>query len=455
MAGQYSCSFARRLCLSFALLAVQLLCVLSSPTSRDASSSSILAESSRIVPDYVTRYAPLVWLHSDDPFRPADLLQHIRHTTPATNQSSIPNLPKLDLDNLALLNDVDTKGGRIALTSDDDITGLPPWLYGSLPDESGRIANATPCVVILVEKSARDVDAFFFYFYSYDRGANITQVLEPLNRLIEDTEHGMHFGDHVGDWEHNMVRFRDGKPTGIYYSQHVSGSAYNWNDKALSMKGGRPFVFSAYGSHANYASTGNHVHDAALVDFCDAGRLWDPVLSAYFYHLDPASFKLTRLFLSGANSSAASNFTSFFYFTGIWGDEQYPDNDIRQKTVPHFGLKRFVSGPQGPIVKNLVRKGLHPDQREKKPWMQWAVGIFMFWYPCCIRGWRLWVSLSVIVGFIILTAFGIRYGIKKYRRTKGYKKLETTDIPLNDMSYREESSGLHRDQDDFDARDER
>lgn len=128
------------------------------------------------------------------------MLQHIRHTTPATNQSSIPNLPKLDLDNLALLNDVDAGGGKIALTSNDDITGLPEWLYGSLPDESGRIANATPCVVILVEKSARDVDAFFFYFYSYDRGANITQVLEPLNRLIEDTENGMHFGDHVGDW---------------------------------------------------------------------------------------------------------------------------------------------------------------------------------------------------------------------------------------------------------------
>ncbi|KAL6691239.1 hypothetical protein J3F84DRAFT_167744 [Trichoderma pleuroticola] len=454
MAGQYSCSFARRLCLSFALLAVQLLCVLCKPTARDAPLSSILTESSRIVPSYVTQYAPLVWLHSDDPFRPADLLQHIRHTTPATNQSSIPDLPKLDLDNLALLNDVKTSGGRIALTSNDDITALPPWLYGSLPDESGRIANATPCVVILVEKSARDVDAFFFYFYSYDRGANITQVLEPLNRLIEDTENGMHFGDHVGDWEHNMVRFRDGKPTGIYYSQHVSGSAYNWNDKALSMKDERPLVFSAYGSHANYASTGNHVHDAALVDFCDAGRLWDPVLSAYFYHLDPASFKLTRLFVSGDNSSTTSNFTSFFYFTGIWGDEQYPDNDIRQKTVPHFGLKRFVSGPQGPIVKNLVRKGLFPDQREKKPWMQWAVGIFMFWYPCCIRGWRLWVSLAVVVGLVILTAFGVRYGIKKYRRTKGYRKLET-DIPLNDLSYREESSGLHRAQDDLGTRDER
>lgn len=33
-----------------------------------------------------------------------------------------------------------------------------------------------------------------------------------------------------------MIRFRDGKPTGIYYSQHTSGAAYRWNHKSLSMK---------------------------------------------------------------------------------------------------------------------------------------------------------------------------------------------------------------------------
>lgn len=63
--------------------------------------------------------------------------------------------------------------------------------------------------------------------------------------------------------------------------------------------------------------------------------------------------------------------------------------------------------------------------------------------------------MSVIVGFIILTAFGIRFVIKKYRRTKGYKKLETTDIPLNDMSYREGSSRLPLAEDDLETRDER
>ncbi|KAL6874420.1 hypothetical protein HDV57DRAFT_227521 [Trichoderma longibrachiatum] len=442
MAGQHFLS--QRLCgLSIALLALQCLCVLCKPTGRDAA-GSILAQSSRIVPEYVTRHAPLVWLHSEDPFRPADLLQHIRHTTPAINQTRISNLPELGLDNLALLNDVG--GGKIALTSNDDVTTLPAWLYGSNPDDSGRIANATPCVVILVEHNARDVDAFFFYFYSYDRGANITQVLEPLNRLIEDTEHGMHFGDHVGDWEHNMVRFRDEKPIGIWYSQHVSGAAYDWDHKALSMKDERPLVFSAYGSHANYASPGDHIHDSALIDYCNSGRLWDPVLSAYFYHLDPATFELTHLFQSQSNTSTASNLTSFFYYTGLWGDAQYPDSDPRQKTVPHFGLKRFVSGPQGPIVKQLVRKKLSPDHPGKKSWMQWAVGIFMALYPCCLRGWRAWVSASVVITLVILAVFGIMVGVKfamkRFRARRGYTKLDT-DVPLSDMNGSGESPGLH------------
>ncbi|KJK77367.1 hypothetical protein H634G_07106 [Metarhizium anisopliae BRIP 53293] len=427
-------SFATRLCYLNVFLAIASRCllVLSEPILQK-STSSILAGPNRTVPDYVKRYAPLVWLHSEDPFRPADLLQHIRHTTPTANQEPVSDLPNLDLNNLALLNNVSS--GQVALTSNDDVTALPDWLLGQLPDASGRIVNATPCVVILVEQSPRDVDAFFFYFYSYDRGANITQVLEPLNRLIEDTEHGMHFGDHVGDWEHNMVRFRDGKPNGIYYSQHSGGAAYDWDHADLSMKDGRPLVFSAYGSHANYASSGDQIHDTVLVDYCDAGQLWDPTLSAYFYHLEPTNFTLTRLFPSATALPGTPDLTSFFYFTGIWGDAQYPDDHPLQKTVPYFGLKRFVSGPQGPIVKQLVRKGLFPDQRERKPWLQWAVGVFMSWYPCCIRGWRKWVSCTAVIGLVVLVALGVRHTVKSYRR-KGYKRIES-DIPLEDLSERQ------------------
>lgn len=36
-----------------------------------------------------------------------------------------------------------------------------------------------------------------------------------------------------------MVRFRDGKPTGIYFSQHRDGAAYSWDDTTVSKRDGR------------------------------------------------------------------------------------------------------------------------------------------------------------------------------------------------------------------------
>lgn len=130
---------------------------------------------------------------------PSDLLTHISHTTPALNGQSIHDLPPLDLDNLEILNDF---GDDVALTSNDDPVTYPAWLLGATPDGEGRVHNATPCVVILVEKNQRDVDAFYFYFYSYNEGPNITQVLEPFNRMVagEKAASGGHYGDHIGDW---------------------------------------------------------------------------------------------------------------------------------------------------------------------------------------------------------------------------------------------------------------
>ncbi|KAJ9130976.1 Vacuolar protein sorting-associated protein 62 [Pleurostoma richardsiae] len=268
-------------------------------------------------PQYVASYAPLIWLHSDDPYKPSDLLAHIRHTTPVLDGQSVTGLPSLNLDNLETLNKF---GHQVALTANEDPTTYPAWLFGETPDASGQLPNATACVVVLVQKNQRDVDVFYFYFYSYNEGANITQVLEPLDHLVAGgkADTGMHFGNHVGDWEHNMVRFQDGKPVGIFYSQHVDGAAYDWNDPLLSKTdNGRPIVYSARGSHANYATPGDQVHNAALVDYCDEGQRWDPVLSAYFYRFDPAASKLTRLADPDQSSPSppSSNFTSFFYFT--------------------------------------------------------------------------------------------------------------------------------------------
>jgi len=62
---------------------------------------------------------------------------------------------------------------------------------------------------------------------------------------------GLRFGNHVGDWEHNMVRFINGVPDTVYYSAHSGGAAYKYS--AVEKDGDRPISYIAIGTHANYA----------------------------------------------------------------------------------------------------------------------------------------------------------------------------------------------------------
>ena len=49
-------------------------------------------------------------------------------------RKAVSGLPELDLDNLALLNERSDKD-PVALTANDDVTDLPPWFFGVIPDE--------------------------------------------------------------------------------------------------------------------------------------------------------------------------------------------------------------------------------------------------------------------------------------------------------------------------------
>lgn len=346
--------------------------------------------------------APIIWLHLDDPWMPSDIATHVLHTTPKLGFESIPGLSTYDLHNLSALND---HGSGVFLTS-DNTTGYADWLYGETPDDFGVLHNSTACAVVVVEKSPEDVDAFYFYFYSFNQGADITQVVPPLERLFPDVQPGNPFGNHVGDWEHNMIRFRNAKPVGVYFSQHTSGHACLWDDEAcISKRGDRPVVFSARGSHANYPSKGSHVHDEALIDIADQGRIWDPIQPAYFYRYDP----ITQVFTP---ADSATQVVDWLNFDGAWGDKKYQDTDPRQSVVPYFGLRKFENGPNGPKFKQLVRKGLMPDHFPKDPMMKVLVRWYLSWYGCCLKGWNPWVViislLLVLVFLVALTVFAVK-----------------------------------------------
>lgn len=71
-----------------------------------------------------------------------------------------------------------------------------------------------PAVLVVVEKEDGVVDAFWFFFYSYNLGNAVFNV---------------RFGNHVGDWEHTVVRFQHGEPKAIFFSEHSFGEAYRWD----------------------------------------------------------------------------------------------------------------------------------------------------------------------------------------------------------------------------------
>ncbi|KAF1988804.1 hypothetical protein K402DRAFT_327813 [Aulographum hederae CBS 113979] len=203
------------------------------------------------------------------------------------------------------------------------------------PSKQGGRSDA-PVVLVVVDKGDGVVDAFWFFFYSYNLGNTVLNI---------------RFGNHVGDWEHTMVRFHKGKPKVVFFSQHSGGDAYHY--EAVEKFGKRPIAYSATGTHAMYATPGTHAYIlpfGLLHDLTDRGPLWDPTLNLHAYNYDAPTDRLTH------SSLTPSSPLNWFYFAGHWGDKIYPLSDKRQYRFA--GEYHYVDGPLGPRFKNLGRRGV-------------------------------------------------------------------------------------------------
>lgn len=372
------------------------------------------------IPNYVTKHAPLVHLYSGEEFWPSDIKEHVEHMDVYVDGEVLNTTDKWTLHNLHHLN---RYSGNVLLMSNEDVEERPSWLHshhnvpnpfpeGELDDEitpppnkgpknpesresttwwdanrrhpvhrisdprnrkfqknrdrksksDRKIASRghkpdvngysnAPAVLVVVDKGSGIVDAFWFFFYSYNLGQTVM---------------GVRFGNHVGDWEHCMVRFEHGVPRGVFFSEHEGGQAYAF--EAVEKRGERPVIYSAVGSHAMYALPGTHAYVLPfklLKDQTDKGPLWDPALNnyAYFYDYTKERYEDDEDFdiLSEPKSlmPAASNPhapTSWFHFKGRWGDEIYSLADQRQWRF--FGQYHYVAGPDGPKNKRLQRSKL-------------------------------------------------------------------------------------------------
>lgn len=254
--------------------------------------------------------------------------------------------------------------------------------------------SPAPAILVLVDKGSGILDAYWFYFYSYNLGTTVLNI---------------RFGNHIGDWEHSLIRFHNGVPKAVFFSAHSGGLAYSYSavEKGKGKgREGRPVLYSALGSHAMYAQPGNHPYIlpfGILADVTDRGPLWDPAQNYLAYHyntsvthgadaksapppdpstpnppnnitdLDPLSptdalslkpslsarlrtHNLPLEHMKSALQPAANTPDApmgWWWFSGHWGDKFYALGDARQWRF--VGQYHYVNGPFGPRWKNLGR----------------------------------------------------------------------------------------------------
>jgi Vacuolar protein sorting-associated protein 62 len=169
---------------------------------------------------------------------PSDIASQVANTVPKIKGVTVDTgSSSLTLNSLDQLNAV---GGKdIWLTSKEGIQAYPKWFNGVIPDANRRTNNATTCAMVTVDKGNGVLDAFYFYFHAFNEG----------NKVL-----GLEFGHHVGDWEHNMIRFKSGVPQAVYFSQHANSQTFTY--QAVEKMGKRPVAYIARGSHAVYGTTG-------------------------------------------------------------------------------------------------------------------------------------------------------------------------------------------------------
>lgn len=172
-----------------------------------ASATHLAKRAPEGVPDFVVKYAPIVYLHSEDPYRPSDIAAQLVNTEPKVDFKAVSDR-QFTLDNLADLNNLG--GEKVYLTSKVKPDLNPEYLLGKLPDDAGATNGAVSSAIIVNDHGDGTVDAFYFYFYANDRGA-------------------LNIGDHVGDWEHSMIRFVNETPSALWYSQHSNGQAFKYS----------------------------------------------------------------------------------------------------------------------------------------------------------------------------------------------------------------------------------
>ncbi|KAH8831968.1 hypothetical protein DL96DRAFT_1589529 [Flagelloscypha sp. PMI_526] len=330
--------------------------------------AQLSASATPIVPPFVLAHAPVVYLDKGETHWPGSPVDHLKHVVPLTADGKEIPIPDNVKGTPAMLLDpgIRNLGGSVFLSvpdarkeTNDPVLTSP----GGKPDANGM--STSPCFIIIVDKTQMFataatppdplwdtqldgnsvVDAFYFYFCPYNLG----------NKVVFQN-----FGNHIGDWEHNMIRFVDGTPRWMHFSAHSDGAAYTWDTVEKTADGQRPIDYAASGSHANYPTADTHAYSPVPVfgpkDHTSKGFLWDPLKNWVACNADtsvnfhPLPSEVSNL--PGYNKSiSGDDVWAMLAYEGRWGNSfsQLKQAKIFASfSVPGIsGLKKKVKADKG------------------------------------------------------------------------------------------------------------
>lgn len=113
-------------------------------------------------PDFVLKYAPISYLHSKEQYWPSDVTSHLLKVIPKVKSAAVGGQQTLQT--------LSTLGNNVYLTAVDDVLAHKTEFFTSTVGKPVNNISAAPATIIVVEKPGGIIDAFYFYFYSFNFG---------------------------------------------------------------------------------------------------------------------------------------------------------------------------------------------------------------------------------------------------------------------------------------------
>ncbi|KAL5197840.1 hypothetical protein ABZP36_001352 [Zizania latifolia] len=186
-------------------------------------------------------YAPLVFLHPDDPyslssvtwfFENGALLYQNGSQTPTPVAADGSNLPQGGGNDGGYWLDLPVDNGQKERVKKGDLASAKVYV------------QAKP----MLGATVTDLAVWFFYPFNGPARAKVGPVNIPLGQI----------GEHVGDWEHLTLRVSNfsGELLRVYFSQHSAGSWVEASQLEYLDGGNKPSAYSSRHGHAFYPREG-------------------------------------------------------------------------------------------------------------------------------------------------------------------------------------------------------